>query len=138
MNKYLHFFKYVVVLFLTINSNTLLADVTTLTGTAVYLESVALPPDAVFEAILEDVSLMDVPAVELGRVSVDPAGQFPIVFAIQYDSENIKLGRRYNIRGIIKIDGKLSYITDTKHPVLTGKDSALLQLQMKRVQSSEL
>lgn len=55
------------------------------TGTAVYRERIALPPGAVFEATLEDVSLADATAEVLGRARVARAGQVPIAFAISYD-----------------------------------------------------
>ena len=35
----------------------------TLEGTAAYRERIALPPDAVFEAVLQDISRADAPAV---------------------------------------------------------------------------
>ena len=45
------------------------------TGTASYRERIALPPGAVFEAVLEDVSLADAPAQELGRTTIEDPGQ---------------------------------------------------------------
>ena len=41
------------------------------TGTAHYPERVALPPEAVFEAVLADVSRADAPPMEIGR---EPSG----------------------------------------------------------------
>jgi copper homeostasis protein (lipoprotein) len=43
----------------------------TLEGTAAYRERIALPPDAVFEAVLLDVSRADAPASVLGRATTD-------------------------------------------------------------------
>ncbi len=48
-----------------------------LAGTAAYRERIALPPDAVFEAVLIDTAIADAPARELGRVRLQPAGQPP-------------------------------------------------------------
>jgi hypothetical protein len=45
-----------------------------LVWTAAYRERIALPPDAVFEAVLQDVSKADAPATVLGRAAIDPAG----------------------------------------------------------------
>ena len=42
-----------------------------LTGTATYRERIALPPGAVFEATLEDVSRADAPAEVLGRTQME-------------------------------------------------------------------
>ena len=44
------------------------AQAGSLSGTAAYREPIALPPDAVFEAVLIDAAIADVPARELGRV----------------------------------------------------------------------
>ena len=44
------------------------------TGTATYRERIALPPDAVFEATLEDVSRQDAPAVIIGRARMEKPG----------------------------------------------------------------
>jgi putative lipoprotein len=49
----------------------------TVEGAATYRERIALPPDAVFEAVLEDVSRADAPAKVLGRATINPAGQPP-------------------------------------------------------------
>lgn len=55
-------------------------------GSAAYRERIALPPDAVFEATIEDASRADAPSVVIGQVRVDPAGQLPIRFEIAYDA----------------------------------------------------
>jgi putative lipoprotein len=46
-----------------------LADDAEVSGTATYRERIALPPDAVFIAVLADVSRADAPAVEIGWMS---------------------------------------------------------------------
>jgi uncharacterized lipoprotein YbaY len=58
-------------------------------GTATYRERIALTPDAVFEATLEDVSKADAPAVVVGSVRIDKPGQVPIRFEIPYDPARI-------------------------------------------------
>ena len=60
-------------------------------GKASYLERIALPQNAVFEASLEDVSLMDVPSVTVGSTIISPSGQIPISFNIKYDTNIINL-----------------------------------------------
>ena len=119
-----------IVLLISILPNILFAEQAVLSGSAYYRERIALPSNAVFEAALEDVSLMDVAAVVLGKVSIEPAGQPPFVFAIEYNTDDIKPGHRYNVRGKITVDGQLKFITDTMHPVLTAKDPGELKLKM--------
>lgn len=111
----------------------LAAEGVTINGSAFYLERIALPENAVFEATLEDVSLMDVPAIILGS-TVIKSFTIPVSFSIHYNSDAIKPGHRYNVRGKITVDGRLIFITDTAHPVLTGREQTELKLRMKRVQ----
>jgi putative lipoprotein len=56
-----------------------------ITGTASYRERIALPPNAVFEAILKEASRADAPAVEIARTRIESPGQPPIAFSIAYD-----------------------------------------------------
>lgn len=109
------------------------AEELVLGGEATYLERIALPQNTVFEATLEDISLMDMPSVTLGRVTIAHAGQVPIPFEITYNTDQIKKGHRYNVRAKIKVDGKILFITDTVHTVLDGSDQTALHLIMKKV-----
>src|SRR5687768_14028699 len=77
----------------------------TLEGTAAYRECIALPPDAVFEAVLQDISRADAPAVVLGRATNDPAGQPPFRFQIAYDNAAVQSGRRYVVRATVRHQG---------------------------------
>jgi hypothetical protein len=49
-------------------------DTGTVSGTASYRERMALPPEAVFEATLEDVSKADAPADVIGQVRIETPG----------------------------------------------------------------
>jgi hypothetical protein len=59
-------------------------------GTATYRERIALTPDAVFEAMLEDVSKADAPAVVVGSVRIDKPGRF------RFDSKSPLIQRASN------------------------------------------
>ena len=87
-------------------------------GSALHRERMALPPDAVFEATLQDVSRADAAAEVLGRARLDPAGQSPFRFEIPYDAARIVAGRRYVVRAEIRHEGRLLFTTDVAHPVL--------------------
>ena len=96
-------------------------------GSALHRERMALPPDAVFEATLQDVSRADAPAEVLGRARLDPAGQSPFRFEIPYDAARIAAGRRYVVRAEIRHEGRLLFTTDVAHPVLSegaGREGA--------------
>lgn len=97
----------------------------TVGGTATYRERIALPPDAVFEAVLQDVSQADAPAVELGRARLEPAGLPPFKFEIACDDGALRQGRRYAVRASVTQQGRLLFTTDRLYPVLDGRNAPL-------------
>ncbi|GAA5175118.1 hypothetical protein GCM10025771_06420 [Niveibacterium umoris] len=107
------------------------AGAATLAGSAFYRERIALPPDAVFEATLEDVSRADAPAVLLGRARLVPAGQPPFHFTIEYDAAAVQPGHRYTVRATVHHEGRLMFTTDRSYPVLQGASDAPLQLMLR-------
>ncbi len=108
------------------------ADGASVHGTAFYRERIALPPSAVLTAVLLDTSLQDVPAAEIGRTVIDPAGHPPYRFAIAYDPAAIKDQHTYTVRASITDGDRLLFTTDTAHPVLTrgAGDSVKIVLKM--------
>jgi putative lipoprotein len=94
-------------------------------GTAAYLERIALPPDAIFEAVLQDSSKADAPATVLGRARLRPAGQPPFRFQIPYDDAALKPGRRYTVRAIVRQRGRLLFTSDRNYAVLDGSKAPL-------------
>ncbi len=105
----------------------------TLTGTATIGERIALPTDAVFEAVLIDIARADAPAVVLGRVRLQPAGQSPFRFSIPYRDRDITPEGRYSVRATVRQGERLLFTTDTIHPVLTGEPSQPLNLTLVQV-----
>jgi putative lipoprotein len=106
---------------------------TQVTGTATYLERIALPPGAVFEATLEDVSKADARSEVVGTTRIEQPENPPIAFAIPYDASRIDEKRRYAIRARILVDGKLLFTTDRSYPVLTGGQGREVAMQLRRV-----
>jgi copper homeostasis protein (lipoprotein) len=92
----------------------------TLQGLATYRERIALPPDAVFEAILEDVSRADAPAVVLGRAKLAPAGQPPFRFSIAYDDNAVVPRRTYMLRASVRQGDRLLFTTERGYPAMGG------------------
>jgi uncharacterized lipoprotein YbaY/uncharacterized lipoprotein NlpE involved in copper resistance len=97
----------------------------TVDGTAAYRERMMLPPDAVFEAQLQDISRADAPARVLGRARLDPAGQPPFRFEIDYDDAALEPGGRHTVRATVTHHGRLLFTTDRIYPVLDGRDAPL-------------
>jgi putative lipoprotein len=105
-------------------------------GTALYRERVALPPDAVFEATLEDVSKADAPAELTGRVHVDRPGNPPIHFEIPYDTSQIEPSHQYMVRGRILVGDKPFFTTVEGYPVLTAGHGNDVELLLRRASES--
>jgi putative lipoprotein len=105
-------------------------------GTATYRERMALPPGAVLEATLQDVSRADAPAVVIGQMRVEKPGNPPIEFQIAYDPSRIDSSRSYAVRAGITVNGKLFFTTDQSYPVLTRGNGNEVKLLLRRAASS--
>jgi uncharacterized lipoprotein YbaY/heat shock protein HslJ/uncharacterized lipoprotein NlpE involved in copper resistance len=90
-----------------------------ITGTASSRERIAVPPGAVFEAILEEVGPADAPAVEIARTRIESPGQPPIAFSIAYDPAAIDERLTYAVRTRVLVGERLMFASDTVHRVLT-------------------
>ncbi len=104
----------------------------TLSGTATYRERIALPPDAVFEATLEDVSKVDARAEVIGRVRIEAPGNPPIRFTITYDPARVDSNHTYSVRGRILRGEQLMFATDNAYPVLTRGHGSEVSLMMRK------
>jgi putative lipoprotein len=91
----------------------------TITGTATYRERMALPPGAVLEVELRDVSRADAPADLLGSARVAATGQVPIRFALRFDPARIDPRAAYAVAARLTFGGRLRFRSDAVHPVLT-------------------
>jgi putative lipoprotein len=108
----------------------------TIQGTATYRERMALPPSAVFEATLEDVSRTDAPATVFATTRLDKPGNPPIAFSIAYDPARIDQTHRYNVRARILVDGQLLFASDTAIPVITSGSPTTVSVSLRRVAAS--
>lgn len=100
-------------------------------GSATYRERVALSPLAVFEAVLEDPSRADAPAVVIARVRKPNPGQIPIDFAISYDARDLDPHRRYVVRASILERGVLRFTGSQSFPFAAHGPSDVLVLMRK-------
>lgn len=104
-----------------------------ITGTAFARERIYVPPGAVFEAALVDVSRADVPPIVLGRQRIDPAESAPFAMRIPYRAARVQPQGRYAVRAQLTLDGRLLFITDTSHPVLRDPAFRRVDVVLKRV-----
>lgn len=116
-------------------ANTAMAQ--SIQGTATYRERMALPPSAVFEATLEDVSRADAAAEPVMRTRVASPGNPPIKFTITYDPAKILADHRYVVRARILVDDTLLFTSDTGTPVITRGSPTSVSIMLRRVGSGQ-
>lgn len=113
------------------------SDLSVIEGTATYRERIALPPDATFEAILQDVSRLDAPGAAIARTVLVNPPQVPISFSISFDTALIDNRRNYAIRTRILTEGKSVWVSDRVYPVLTHGGGRRVEVLMRRVGSAD-
>jgi len=85
-------------------------------GTAFYRERIALPPNAVFEATLEDISRAGAAAELVARVRNEQPG--------------------YAVRGRVLVGNNVWFYTDRNYPVITAGRGSDVQLLLRRAGTS--
>lgn len=91
------------------------------TGTVVYRQRIALPPEAVVHVRLEDVSRADGPATVIAEADIDRGGrQVPIAFRLEYEPSRIDPSHRYALRATIRSGERLLFTSTSAHPVITA------------------
>lgn len=109
-----------------------------LSGTVTYRERSALPPGAIVEVKLVDVSRADVPATVLSEQRIRPAGrQVPLPFTLRYDPQAIRPRRTYAVQARILSGGgrnaRLLFRNQTQVRVLNGEDPGPVEVLVQRV-----
>lgn len=95
------------------------ADEALLIGTATHSDRTALPPGAVLQVKLEDVSLADAPAVVIASHTEENPGAPPYVFTLAYDPAQINARHTYAVRARVTLGARLLMTTDIHAPVIT-------------------
>ncbi len=104
------------------------------TGTVTYLQRIALPPGAVVEVKLLDVSRAGAPAVTIAEQSIRPAGrQVPFAFELRYDPQRVEARGRYAIRVRILEGAGLLFTNTEAYPVITGGHPNVVEVIVKPV-----
>lgn len=104
-----------------------------ISGTAAYPVTGALPADAVFDATLEDVSRADAPSTVIASTRLPAPGPSPIAFTIAYDPARIDEARRYVVRARIRSADRLLFTSDTVAPVLTQGHPDAVSMTLRAV-----
>ncbi|TKT80340.1 YbaY family lipoprotein [Aquamicrobium sp. LC103] len=108
------------VLGVVLHSASAMAEARTIQGNVVYRERVALPPAAVIEVQLVDVSLADAPARTIAETRMTADRQVPIPYELRYDDAEIQPGHSYALQARITVEDRLWFINTTRHSVLAG------------------
>ena len=102
-------------------------------GTVSYRERMALPPDAVVELELADVSRPDATAPVVARTTVRAAGrQVTIPIELRYDAKAIHPDRTYAVRAMITSGGQPIFVTDAGYRVITQGNPSRADLRLVR------
>jgi putative lipoprotein len=96
------------------------AKVRTLLGTVSYRERIVLPPHAILEVSLVDISAADAPAGVIAIARIRTRQRMPIPYRLRFDDKHIRRGRSYALQARILVDGKLWFSTHRRHPLTRG------------------
>jgi putative lipoprotein len=102
-------------------------------GSVTYLERIALPPNAQLEIVLADVSLADAPYKAIAEKKINPTGQVPIQFELNYDPKKITMNHTYAVMARITDEGKLLFINDQSYQVITRGQPNTVTMVLKKV-----
>lgn len=92
----------------------------TIEGSVSFRERILLPPGAVVEVQLEDISRADAPAAVLETVSLPAQPGPPYPFTLTYDPARIDARLRYALRATISVDDRLLFTTTEYIDPFTG------------------
>lgn len=105
----------------------------TVTGTLIYRERIALPPEATATVTLADASRADVPAITIAEQTISPTGQVPIPFSLAFNPATISPRARYLVRGTITVGGTLLFTSTQAYPVITQGAPTDVEVLLQRV-----
>ncbi len=106
-------------------------------GTVTYRQRSALPATAVLIVKLVDVSRQDVSSTTIAEQRIEATGkQVPFSFDMAYDRSKIEERNRYEVQAEIRDGGRLLFITDVSHPVLTQGNPRVVDVVVVPVRGS--
>jgi len=107
-------------------------------GTVSYRERVALPPDAVVEVWIADVSPLILAQSLLAETTVSSEGrQVPIPFELRYDPSRVVADHDYAVKAAIRRAGEILFATEAGTPVITKGNPTEVQLWAVRAAGGE-
>ena len=102
-------------------------------GTVVYRERVALPPDAAIEVKLQDVPGAGGTAHTIAESVFASGGkQVPIAFQLSYNPADINPAHKYQVQANIRVNGKLMFTGVIPYLVITQGEPSRVDLLLER------
>lgn len=102
-------------------------------GTVVYRERMALPPDAAIEVKLQDVSGANgTPSTIAQTVFASGGKQVPISFQLSYNPSDINPAHKYQVQANIRVNGKLWFTGVIPYLVITQGAPSQVALLLER------
>jgi putative lipoprotein len=102
-------------------------------GTVAYLVRMALPPSAIIEVGLEDISRADARAAVIAEEKITLGDrQVPVPFELKFDPGKIDPKHAYSVRARILVEGQPRFLSDTAYPVLTRGNPAHVEMLLKQ------
>jgi uncharacterized lipoprotein YbaY len=103
-------------------------------GTVTYMARMALPPEAVVDVQLQDVSRADAKAAVIAEDKITVGErQVPIPFELKVDAAKIEPSHTYAVRARILVDGEIRFASEQAYNVLTKGNPAKVEIVVKPV-----
>ena len=107
----------------------------TVRGTVTYRERIALTPGATLKVQIRDTSLADAASELVAEQVISDPGQVPIRFEVPYHRGDINSASTYSVSARIEeADGRLAFINDTAHDVITGGNPTTVDMVLVMVE----
>jgi len=110
-----------------------MAELQDLHGSVMYREKIALPPEALVEVTLEDVSKMDVKSTVLASQTLRPEAQVPVDFRLSYDDAMVEERGRYSVRAVIRVGEEVLWRSTQSFPALTNDAPETVDVVVERM-----
>jgi len=105
-----------------------------ITGTVACLQRIALPPAAIVQVQLQDVSRADGSAETIAQERITLGDrQVPVPFELKFDPHEIDAKHAYVVTARILVDDQLRFLSDKAYPVLTRDNPSRVEIILKPV-----
>ncbi len=109
---------------------------TVVSGTVIYRQRSALPPNASINVQLQDVTVQDTKAKVVAQVDIRSEGrQVPIPFRLRYKRASIDPSHSYAVRATITLDNETIFTSTSSYPVITRGAPTVVSILVEPVRT---